>query len=476
MSSGVLEGARLDGGFLAGVDLGDLRLVGLEVGRAHGGFHAHARSRLVDGVDRLVGEQARGQVAGRERYGGAEGLVGELHVVVLLVTGSDAAEYLDGFVDGGFVHEDGLEPALEGGVLLDGLMVFLHRGGAHDLQFAAREGGLEDVRGVHRAFGAAGAHERVDLVEEEDDVADELHLLDELLETFLELSAVLRAGDDARHVERDDAFVAHAFGDVAEGDGLREALHHGGLPHAGLADQHGVVLRAAGEDLDDAYELLLASDDGVELALAREGGEVASEDVERRGLAFLRGLRLAVGGGSFVLFAFGGLVRRGFVGKGLVVHLRLGLCEGFGREAVSGEDLRGHGLSFGEDGEDDVLGAHGRGLEAPRLEFGEFEDLARARRDGDFAAHAHVFAVSDHLLELEAEFVRVDVQRAEPPAGAAVRDGEDGTEQVLGADVGMVVAAGGGFCAVEGLVCVWCVVVVHERMSNAKSLRRTFEK
>ena len=61
-------------------------------------------------------------------------------------------------------------------------------------------------------------------------------------------------------------------------------------------------------------------------------------------------------------------------------------------------------------------------------------------------------------------------------ARLALRDGEDGTEQVLGADVGVVVAAGGGFCAVEGLVCVWCVVVAHERMSNAKSLRRTFEK
>ena len=143
---------------------------------------------------------------------------------------------------------------------------------------------------------------------------------------------------------------------------------------------------------------------------------------------------------------------------------------------MSGEDLRGHGLPLGEDGEDDVLGSHGGGLEAARLELRELEDLARARRDGDVAAHAHVLAVADHLLELDAELVRIHVERAEPPAGAAVRDGEDGAEEVLGADVGVVVAAGGGFCAVEGLVCVWCVVVAHERMSNAKSLRRTFEK
>ena len=55
----------------------------------------------------------------------------------------------------------------------------------------------------------------------------------------------------------------------------------------------------------------------------------------------------------------------------------------------------------------DVLGSDGGGLEAARLELRELEDLARARRDGDVAAHAHVLAVADHLLELDAELVRV---------------------------------------------------------------------
>jgi hypothetical protein len=33
-------------------------------------------------------------------------------------------------------------------------------------------------------------------------------------------------------------------------------LDDGGLAHAGLADQHRVVLSAAGQDLDDALDLL----------------------------------------------------------------------------------------------------------------------------------------------------------------------------------------------------------------------------
>ena len=53
-------------------------------------------------------------------------------------------------------------------------------------------------------------------------------------------------------------------------DALRQALGDGGLAHARLADQHRVVLLAAREDLDDALDLVLAADDRVELALARQ--------------------------------------------------------------------------------------------------------------------------------------------------------------------------------------------------------------
>ena len=58
------------------------------------------------------------------------------------------------------------------------------------------------------------------------------------------------------------------LGDVAVDDVLREAFDDGGLADARLAEQHGVVLRAAREDLHDALDLLAAADDRVELALA----------------------------------------------------------------------------------------------------------------------------------------------------------------------------------------------------------------
>ena len=82
--------------------------------------------------------------------------------------------------------------------------------------------------------------------------------------------------------------LAERFRHVAGDDALGQALHDRGLAHAGLADEHGVVLGAAGQDLHDAAHFLVAADDGVELALARHLGEVAPVLLE--GLVALLGV------------------------------------------------------------------------------------------------------------------------------------------------------------------------------------------
>ena len=67
--------------------------------------------------------------------------------------------------------EDRLEAPRQRGVLLDMLLVFVERGGADAMQFAARQRRLEQVGGVHGAVGLAGADQRVHLVDEQDDAA-----------------------------------------------------------------------------------------------------------------------------------------------------------------------------------------------------------------------------------------------------------------------------------------------------------------
>ena len=116
-------------------------------------------------------------------------------------------------------------------------------------------------------------------------------LLEHRLQPLLELAAVLRAGDQRAHVERDDPLVLQPLGHVAADDALRQPFDDGGLADAGLADQHRVVLGAAREHLDDAADLLVAADHRIELALARQLGEVAAVALER----LVGALRVLVG-------------------------------------------------------------------------------------------------------------------------------------------------------------------------------------
>lgn len=124
------------------------------------------------------------------------------------------------------------------------------------------------------------------LVDEGDDLPVALlDLGEDGLQPLLELAAVLGARDHRTEVERDEPLVLQGLGDVALDDALGEALDDGRLADAGLTDEHGVVLGAAGEHLDDPADLLVTADDRVELALACGGGEVRTELLQRLVLA-----------------------------------------------------------------------------------------------------------------------------------------------------------------------------------------------
>ena len=272
-------------------------LLGLAQGGRGGGVaQSDARGGLVDEVDRLVRQVAVGDVADRQVGGGLHGLVGDRDLVVLLVALADAEQDVDRLLHGRLLDHDRLEAALECRVALDVLAVLVERGRTDALELAAGERRLEDVRGVDRALGRAGPDERVELVDEEDGVVRVPQLLDDLLEPLLELASVLGAGDERTDVERQDALVEQDVGHVAGDDPVGQALRDRRLAHARLPDQRGVVLGLPTEDLDDPLDLLLATDDRIELARAGRLGQVDPELVDGRRLAgALRLLRAGPG-------------------------------------------------------------------------------------------------------------------------------------------------------------------------------------
>ncbi len=251
-----------------------------------------AARRLVDEIDGLIREKTVADVTGRQGGGGDHGRVGDAHTVVYLVAVLQTAQDGNRFFNRGLGDEDGLEPPFQGGVLLDVLPVLVQRRRADRAQFAPRQHRLEHVRRIDRAFGRAGADHRVQFVDEQDDLAAALADLSEHgLQAVLKLSAEFRPGQERPQIELHDAFVLEAFGDIAAHDPLRQPLHNRRLADPGIADQDGIVLRAPGEDLNDAADFLVTADDRIQLPPCGHLREVAPVAFE--GLVFA--LRIGVG-------------------------------------------------------------------------------------------------------------------------------------------------------------------------------------
>ena len=198
-----------------------------------------------------------------------------------------------------------------------------------------------------------------------------------------------------------------------------EALDDGGLADAGLADQHGVVLRAAREDLHHALDLGLAADHRVELALGGLLRQVAAELVEQ-----LRALRLLARRARGALLAAAGA---GEHADDLVADL---LGVGVEVEQDAGRDA----LVLAHEPEQDVLGADVVVAERERLAQGQLEHLLGARRERDLARR-HLVALADDPRDLRADLLDRDVERLEHARGQALFLAQEPEQDVLGADV-----------------------------------------
>src|SRR5581483_9866660 len=353
--------------------------------------------------------------------GRVQRLVGDLHAMVRLVAVAEPAQDLHRVVHGRLFDANLLEAALERCVALEVLAVLVERRRTDRLQLAAGEGRLEDRRRVDRALGCACADEIVQLVDEENDVAPLHDLFHDLLQALLELAAVLRARDERSEVERVDLLVLQQLRDLVGRDAGGEALDDGGLADAGLADQHGIVLRAPREDLHEPLDLGLAADDRVELALRRLLRQVAAELVEE-----LRALRLLARRAARAARALAPAGAGEHADDLVADLLRVGV--------EVEEDACGDSFVLAHEPEQDVLGADVVVAEGQRFAQRELEDLLRARRERDLAGR-HLVALADDARDLCAHLLDRDVERLEDARGETLLLAQQAEEDVLGADV-----------------------------------------
>ena len=232
-------------------------------------FRPDLGAGFVDQIDGLVGQEPVSDIPMGQGRGGDDGGVRDLHAVEHLVALFQATEDGDGILHRGFIHLHRLEPALQSGVLFNILAVLVQRRRTDAVQLAPSQHGLQQVARIHAALGLSCAHNGVQLIDEQDDLAlGLLHLVQHGFQPFLKLAPVLGARNQRAHIQGENGLVLQLFGDILLHDSLGKSLGNGGFAHAGFADQDRVVLRLPGQNADNVPDFLIPADHRIHLLLS----------------------------------------------------------------------------------------------------------------------------------------------------------------------------------------------------------------
>ena len=136
---------RLDRAFFFHANVLDLLFDFLHVRRTRHRIDARARTGLVHHVDRLVRQEASGDVTIGKFHRSLERLVGQLRFVMRLVLRTQPFQNQNRLLNRRRIDFHGLESSFQRGVLLDVFAIFVQRRRADTLQFAPAQRRLDDV-------------------------------------------------------------------------------------------------------------------------------------------------------------------------------------------------------------------------------------------------------------------------------------------------------------------------------------------
>src|SRR5574344_1482579 len=189
-------------------------------------FHSQFGGSLVHQVDSLVRQETVRDIPLRQLHGSDTGIILNTHLMVVLVTFLQSTQDTDGTHFVRFIHHHGLETTFQRLVLFEILLVFVERRGTYRAQFTTSQSRFQNIRRIHSSFTAAGTHQRMYLIDEEDDVTVALcHLVDHALQSFLEFTFIFGTCEQSPHIQREQLLVFQVFRHIPPYDTFGEPFH-----------------------------------------------------------------------------------------------------------------------------------------------------------------------------------------------------------------------------------------------------------
>ncbi len=171
-----------------------------------------------------------------------------------------------------------MESPFERGIFFDMAFVFGESGRADETDVASGECGLQDIGGIQSAGSIAGTDERMNFIDEEDDIRRVLYFADELFQARFEFSAETGSGDDEREVERENPFFREEIAGRSFSDFFRERGHERGFSDTRIAEEEGIVFLFPTEYVNEPFDLMRSPDEGLRLGIFVEVDGVLVEE------------------------------------------------------------------------------------------------------------------------------------------------------------------------------------------------------
>mmetsp|Transcript_72869 Transcript_72869/g.122718 ORF Transcript_72869/g.122718 Transcript_72869/m.122718 type:complete len:252 (+) Transcript_72869:1442-2197(+) len=235
---------------------------------------------LINHVNGLVGQEAVGNVPLGHVHSRLQCILCVNATMMLLIFPCQASQNLHALLFTGLRDVHRLEPPLQSRILFDILAILFKGGGADQLQCSSGHGRFQQIGSICTALHPPGAHQRVDLVDDQHNVLVLLHFTQNVPQPLLKLSAVLRACHQHAHVQLYDLLVRQGLWHFTQHNPKGNAFGDGRLPDARLPDKDGVVLAAAPKNLGDALHLLVPPNQGIQLSGPGQFGDVGTEVLE----------------------------------------------------------------------------------------------------------------------------------------------------------------------------------------------------